>query len=126
MALAGPPEPAPQDDALQAGDGPGDYPGSHELPAVLPQAPDERPALVLAFPARPSGGPGSEGPVGSGAGRDAELIAAGIRIREEAERDGVLLTRRAFADKVREQGYTIANGRLSWLRSACGFPSPDD
>jgi hypothetical protein len=55
--------------------------------------------------------------------RDAELIAAGIRIRKQAERDGVLLSRKAFADKVREDGYTIANGRISWLRAACGFPS---
>lgn len=53
--------------------------------------------------------------------RDAELIAAGIRIREQAERDGVLLGRRAFASQLRERGYSIANGRLSWLRAACGF-----
>jgi hypothetical protein len=50
-------------------------------------------------------------PSGRAAGRDAELIAAGIRIRGQADRDGVLLSRKAFAGKVREHGYTIANGR---------------
>jgi len=54
--------------------------------------------------------------------RDAELIAAGIRIREQAERDGVVLSGKAFVGKIREQGYHIANGRRSWLRAACGFP----
>jgi hypothetical protein len=54
--------------------------------------------------------------------REAELIAAGIRIREQAERDGVRLSSKTFADRIRENGYTIANGRLRWLRAACGFP----
>jgi hypothetical protein len=53
--------------------------------------------------------------------RDGPLIAAGIRIREQAERDGTPLTRRAFRARLREQGHTIANGRVGWLWAACGF-----
>lgn len=124
IVLAGPAEPAPQDGTPQAGDRTGDHPGGDEPPAGLPHVPgDQRPAQALAFPAGPHGEP--EGAARSGAGGDAGLIAAGIRIREQAERDGVVLSRKAFAGQVREHGYTIANGRLSWLRAACGFPPAD-
>jgi len=53
--------------------------------------------------------------------RDAELAAAATRIVAAAVRDGGRLSQAALADKLRREGYTVANDRLRWLSSVSGL-----
>lgn len=98
-------------------------PGTVEMVMQVARRSQKRRAMATEPAATASGARVSALPAIPATGRDAELIAEGIRIREQAEREGVLLSGKAFAGKVREHGYTIANGRVGWLRAACGFPS---
>ena len=47
--------------------------------------------------------------------RDAQLIAPAASILAEAMRHGDRLSQTALAEKLRSQGYSIANERLRWL-----------
>ena len=53
--------------------------------------------------------------------RDGQLVAAATRILAEAAQDGSRLSQTALAEKLRGQGYSIANDRLRWLSAACGL-----
>jgi Protein of unknown function (DUF2637) len=53
--------------------------------------------------------------------RDAQLAAAATRIVAAAVRDGGRLSQATLADKLRRQGYTVANNRLRWLSSVSGL-----
>jgi hypothetical protein len=52
---------------------------------------------------------------------DAELVAAASRIVARARQDGGHLSQVALGRELRNQGYTIANNRLSWISSASGL-----
>ena len=54
---------------------------------------------------------------------DRQLVAAAIRIIAEAAHDGSKLSQAALAEKLRGQGYSIANDRLRWLSAAAGLNS---
>jgi hypothetical protein len=57
--------------------------------------------------------------------RDAELVAAAIRIVAAAARDGGRLSQVSLADRLRREGYTVANSRLRWLSTVSGLqPRP--
>jgi len=57
--------------------------------------------------------------------RDAQLVAAATRLVAEAVRDGGRLSQAALADRLRREGYTVANSRLRWLSSVSGLePRP--
>ena len=53
--------------------------------------------------------------------RDAQLAAAATRIVAAAVRDGGRLSQATLADKLRREGYTVANNRLRWLSSVSGL-----
>ena len=53
--------------------------------------------------------------------RDAQLVAAATRIVAAAARDGGRLSQAALADRLRREGYTVANNRLRWLSSVSGL-----
>jgi len=57
--------------------------------------------------------------------RDAELVAAAIRIVAAAARDGGRLSQVSLAERLRREGYTVANIRLHWLAAVSGLqPRP--
>ncbi len=53
--------------------------------------------------------------------RGAQLVAAATRIVAAAARDGSRLSQAALADRLRCEGFTIANNRLHWLSWASGL-----
>jgi hypothetical protein len=53
--------------------------------------------------------------------RDAQLVAAAIRIVAAAARDGGRLSQVSLADRLRREGYTVANSRLRWLSTVSGL-----
>jgi Protein of unknown function (DUF2637) len=53
--------------------------------------------------------------------RDAQLLTAAARIVAAANRDGGRLSQAALAEKLRGEGYTVANNRLRWLSSTIGL-----
>jgi hypothetical protein len=53
--------------------------------------------------------------------RDAQLIAAAIRIVAAAARDGGRLSQVSLAERLRREGYTVANSRLRWLAAVSGL-----
>jgi Protein of unknown function (DUF2637) len=53
--------------------------------------------------------------------RDAQLVTAAARIVADAMRVGDRLSQAALAEKLRSQGYTVANNRLRWLSSTIGL-----
>jgi Protein of unknown function (DUF2637) len=53
--------------------------------------------------------------------RDAPLVAAATRIVAGAVREGCRLSQAALADRLRREGYTVANNRLRWLSSVSGL-----
>jgi hypothetical protein len=57
---------------------------------------------------------------------DAELVAAASRIVARARQDGGRLSQIALGRELRNQGYTIANNRLSWLSCASGLTPRHD
>lgn len=59
--------------------------------------------------------------VREGGDRDAPLVAAAARIVARAARDGSRLSQAALADRLRREGYTVANNRLRWLSSVSGL-----
>jgi hypothetical protein len=52
---------------------------------------------------------------------DAELVAAAIRIVAAAARDGGRLSQVGLAERLRREGYTVANSRLRWLSAVSGL-----
>jgi hypothetical protein len=53
--------------------------------------------------------------------RDAELVAAAIRIVAAAASDGGRLSQVSLAERLRREGYTVANSRLRWLAAVSGL-----
>jgi hypothetical protein len=78
--------------------------------------------------------PGSQALAGNathpagGGDRDGQLIAAATRIiaEVEAEANGRRLSQTALAERLRSEGFSIANDRLRWLSSACGLERRHD
>ena len=58
--------------------------------------------------------------------RDAELVAAATRIVADARQDGTRLSQIALAEKLRREGYTVANNRLRWLAAVSGLEAGQD
>jgi hypothetical protein len=56
--------------------------------------------------------------------RDAQLLTAAARIVAVTNRDGGRLSQAALAEKLRGEGYTVANNRLRWLSATIGLGSP--
>ena len=56
---------------------------------------------------------------------EAQLVAAATRIVAGAAEDGGRLSQAALADRLRREGYTIANNRLHWLSRASGLQPRD-
>jgi len=54
---------------------------------------------------------------------DDQLVQAARRIAADAERHGVRLSQTALADRLRQEGWKIANNRLSWLAAAISLGS---
>jgi hypothetical protein len=79
--------------------------------------PAPRAAAPGAGTARQTGkrGNGEEADSGEDGSRDTQLIAAAASILAEAVRHGGRLSQAALAEKLRSQGYGIANERLRWL-----------
>jgi hypothetical protein len=82
-----------------------------------------RPGMALRVPVPSSGaaqlagrpGNGRQADPGEGGKRDAQLIAAAASLLAEATRRGERLSQAGLAEKLRSQGYGIANERLRWL-----------
>jgi len=53
--------------------------------------------------------------------RDAQLVVAAIRIVAAAARDGGRLSQVSLAERLRREGYTVANSRLRWLSTVSGL-----
>jgi hypothetical protein len=54
---------------------------------------------------------------------DDQLVEAARRIAADAELHGVRLTQTALADRLRQEGWKIANNRLSWLAATISLGS---
>lgn len=87
---------------------------------VPPFAPDAAPAAD--DPANTTGaGAGAVSPAETLDDRDSRLVEAARRIAEGAAREGTRLSQAALAERLRGQGWTIANDRLSWLAATVGL-----
>lgn len=105
---------------------PGPQQSGEEPGGIIPVSSAPRHARTAAvLSARPPAPAQASAPAGGRdlQDRDRQLIDAAIRIREQAGRDGITLSRKALADRVREQGHPIANGRRGWLWEASGASS---
>jgi hypothetical protein len=58
--------------------------------------------------------------------RDAELVAAARRIVADARNAGARLSQIALAEKLRSEGYKVANNRLRWLAAVSGLEASQD
>ena len=58
--------------------------------------------------------------------RDAELVAAARRIVADTRHAGTRLSQIALAEKLRGEGYKVANNRLRWLAAVSGLESGQD
>jgi hypothetical protein len=58
--------------------------------------------------------------------RDAELVAAARRIVAGTRHAGMRLSQIALADKLRSEGYKVANNRLRWLAAVSGLEAGQD
>jgi Protein of unknown function (DUF2637) len=59
-------------------------------------------------------------------GRDAELVAAARRIVASTRHVGTRLSQIALAEKLRSEGYKVANNRLRWLAAVSGLEAGQD
>jgi hypothetical protein len=106
-------DPSPATASPEAGQVP--QPAAENKPAPLPPP-------AAAFPADATTADGDGTPLpDSAAGRDRELIEAARRIAASAACDGSRLSQAALAEKLRSEGWTIANDRLSWLAATIGL-----
>jgi hypothetical protein len=60
------------------------------------------------------------------AGRDSELVAAARRIVAGTRHAGPRLSQIALAEKLRSEGYKVANNRLRWLAAVSGLEAGQD
>ena len=58
--------------------------------------------------------------------RDTELIAAARRIVTDTRHAGTRLSQIALAEKLRSEGYKVANNRLRWLAAVSGLEAGQD
>ena len=58
--------------------------------------------------------------------RDAELVAAARRIVADTRHAGTRLSQIALAEKLRSEGYKVANNRLRWLAAVSGLEAGQD
>jgi len=58
--------------------------------------------------------------------RDAELVAAARRIVAGTRHAGTRLSQIALAEKLRSEGYKVANNRLRWLAAVSGLEADED
>jgi hypothetical protein len=58
--------------------------------------------------------------------RDAELVAAARRIVAGTRHAGTRLSQIALAEKLRSEGYKVANNRLRWLAAVSGLEAGQD
>jgi len=58
--------------------------------------------------------------------RDAELVAAARRIVAGTRHGGTRLSQIALAEKLRSEGYKVANNRLRWLAAVSGLEAGQD
>jgi hypothetical protein len=58
--------------------------------------------------------------------RDTELVAAARRIVADARHAGARLSQIALAEKLRSEGYKVANSRLRWLAAVSGLEAGQD
>ena len=58
--------------------------------------------------------------------RDAELVSAARRIVADARHAGTRLSQIALAEKLRSEGYKVANNRLRWLAAVSGLEAGQD
>jgi hypothetical protein len=58
--------------------------------------------------------------------RDAELVAAARRIVADAKQAGIRLGQIPLAEKLRSEGYKVANNRLRWLAAVSGLEAGQD
>jgi len=58
--------------------------------------------------------------------RELDLAGAARRIVTDARKAGVKLTKVALAEKLRSQGYTVANSRLRWLAAESSLETGQD
>jgi hypothetical protein len=58
--------------------------------------------------------------------RDTELVAAARRIATDARHADTRLSQIALAEKLRSEGYKVANNRLRWLAAASGLEAGQD
>ncbi|MGH3406609.1 MAG: DUF2637 domain-containing protein [Streptosporangiaceae bacterium] len=58
--------------------------------------------------------------------RDAELVAAARRIVADSRHVGTRLSQIALAEKLRSEGYKVANNRLRWLAAVSGLEAGQD
>jgi Protein of unknown function (DUF2637) len=59
-------------------------------------------------------------------GHDAELVAVARRIVADSRHAGARLSQIALAEKLRSEGYKVANNRLRWLAAVSGLEAGQD
>jgi hypothetical protein len=98
-------------------------PETHLAPqhaATSEPAPPPAPATAFPASAATTAGNGTQPPA-SDTGRDGELVEAARQIAASATRDGGRLSQAALAERLRGEGWAIANDRLSWLAATIGL-----
>jgi uncharacterized protein DUF2637 len=92
---------------------------SRPAPKVSP-VPDGAPESETA-PQPPQPAADGNPPVPDGTSRDHQMVEAARQIVASAATEGSRLSQAALAERLRGQGWTIANDRLSWLATTIGL-----
>ena len=95
---------------------PGDEPAVGQRPEPVRGAPAA--AVITAAP-----GPETSHPDDDPDGGEEELVAAARRLVADARQAGARISQIALAEKLRSEGYKVANNRLRWLAAVSGMES---
>ena len=98
---------------------PGDEPAAGQRPEPVRGAPAA--AVITAAP-----GPETSHPDDDPDGGEEELVAAARRLVADARQAGARISQIALAEKLRSEGYKVANNRLRWLAAVSGMESGQD
>jgi hypothetical protein len=98
---------------------PGGEPAAGQPPGPARDTPAA--AVIAAVP-----GPEASHPGDDADGGEEELVAAARRLIAEARQAGARISQIALAEKLRSEGYKVANNRLRWLAAVSGMEPGQD
>jgi len=111
--------PASAQAASLNGHRPGGEPAAGQRPEPVRDAPDA--GVITAAP-----GPDTSHQEDDADGGEEELVAAARRLVADARQAGARISQIALAEKLRSEGYKVANNRLRWLAAVSGMEPGQD